>query len=125
MSPENLPGIDLVVLGPVAVGENGERIGKVVGYVDLEYALLHRFGKVNPGTLVVTTVRSFQILRAAIPMTEHDVPVNLFVTPDKTHRLQKSRNVPEGIYWDHLTKDKTLSIPISRDLAVKENVLLR
>lgn len=125
VAPENLPEIDLVVLGSVAVGENGERIGKGGGYADLEYALLRRFARVNPGTPVVTTVHSVQVLRAAIPMTKHDVPVNLFVTPDKTHRLRKSRKVPKGIYWDHLTRDKILSIPILRDLAIKDNVLLR
>ena len=125
MAPENLPEIDLVVLGSVAVGEKGERIGKGGGYADLEYALLRRFAKVNPGTPVVTTVHPVQVLKTAIPMTEHDVPLNLFVTPEKTHRSREHRKVPEGIYWDHLTEDKILSIPILQELAEKENILPR
>jgi 5-formyltetrahydrofolate cyclo-ligase len=125
MAPENLPEIDLVVLGSVAVGENGERIGKGGGYADLEYALLRRFGKVNPGTPVVTTVHQVQVLKATVPMTEHDAPLNLFVTPHRTRRYPKHRKVPEGIYWDHLTEDKILSIPILQELAEKENVLPR
>jgi 5-formyltetrahydrofolate cyclo-ligase len=123
IAPEDLPHIDLVVLGSVAVGEKGERIGKGGGYADLEYALLRRFGKVNSGTPVVTTVHSVQVLKVGIPMTEHDVPLNLFVTPDMTRRYRKGRSVPKGIYWDHLTEDKILSIPILQELAEKENVL--
>ncbi|MGW0760039.1 5-formyltetrahydrofolate cyclo-ligase [Streptomyces sp. NPDC002814] len=46
--------IDVVVLVSVAVNRTGARIGKGVGYSDIEFALLTEARLVNADTLVVT-----------------------------------------------------------------------
>src|SRR4029453_8039220 len=44
VTPQELPHIDLVVAGSVAVNRRGARLGKGGGYSDLEYALAHQLG---------------------------------------------------------------------------------
>src|SRR5256714_2116224 len=79
-----LSPVDLVVMGSVAVGEDGARLGKGGGFADLEFALAAAAGLIGQHTLVVTTVHELQVRPAgAIPTTGHDVPVDLVVTPDR------------------------------------------
>ena len=114
--PSALGTIDLVVVGSVAVNASGARVGKGGGYSDLEFALARALGAVDEGTPVLTTVHDRQVVRTAIPMTAHDVPVDLVVTPRRVLRTRHRRRKPEGIEWSELTEDQIGAMPVLRHL---------
>lgn len=107
---DTLQPIDIVVLGSVAVNRAGVRIGKGAGYSDIEFALLTEAGLISPNTLIVTTVHALQVIDEPIPSTEHDVTVDLIITPDEVIRTTETHR-PPGILWDHLTPEKIAQIP--------------
>ncbi|WP_436319654.1 5-formyltetrahydrofolate cyclo-ligase [Streptomyces syringium] len=100
-----------MVLGSVAVNRDGIRMGKGAGYSDLEFALLTEAGLISPETLVVTTVHALQVVDGPIPATEHDVSVDLIVTPDEVITCPTPHR-PSGILWDHLAPEKIAAIPV-------------
>jgi len=110
-----LAPVDLVVMGSVAAGEDGARLGKGGGFADLEYALAAAAGLIGPGTVCVTTVHELQVRAAGtIPLTGHDVPVDFIVTPDRVidcRRGQGPRPAP-SIRWEDLTEEKIAAIPL-------------
>jgi 5-formyltetrahydrofolate cyclo-ligase len=110
-----LAEVGLVVSGCVAVGEDGARLGKGGGFADLEYALASAAGLIGPDTLVVTTVHELQVRPAGlIPVTGHDVPVDLVVTPERVIDCRPGRPPREAasIRWDELTEEKIAAIPL-------------
>src|SRR6202451_3371548 len=79
-----LSPVDLVVMGSVAASEDGARLGKGGGFADLEFALATAAGLIGPHTVAVTTVHEIQLRPAGvIPVTDHDVPVDFIVTPER------------------------------------------
>ncbi len=108
-----LSPVDLVVMGCVAVGEDGARLGKGGGFADLEYALATAAGLIGPHTVSVTTVHELQVRPAkTIPLTGHDVPVDFIITPERVIACRGgSRPVP-GICWEDLTEEKIAAIPL-------------
>jgi len=111
----DLAEFGLVVSGCVAVGLDGARLGKGGGFADLEYALASAAGLVGPETVVVTTVHELQVRPAgAIPVTGHDIPVDLVVTPDRVIDCRPGRGPrPDpGICWPELTEEKIAAIPL-------------
>lgn len=92
----DLPDIDLVVTGCVAVAPDGARAGKGEGFGDLEYALLREMG--HPAPPVVTTVHSAQIV-PAIAVEAHDISVDYIVTPDQVIGTATPYPKPERIDW--------------------------
>ncbi|WP_405549599.1 5-formyltetrahydrofolate cyclo-ligase [Streptomyces microflavus] len=102
--------LDLIILGSVAVNRDGARIGKGAGYSDIEFALLSEAGLVTAETVVVTTVHALQVIDIPIPTTEHDVSVDLIVTPDETIACA-SPHRPTGIDWAGLSAEKIGAIP--------------
>jgi 5-formyltetrahydrofolate cyclo-ligase len=117
VAPAALGTIDLVVAGSVAVNTRGARVGKGGGYSDLEFALTRELGAVDGRTPVLTTVHELQVVDEAIPMTDHDVPVDLIVTPERTIRTRGKRPKPRGIRWRELTDEQIAAIPVLRDRA--------
>lgn len=116
---DELAPVDLVVMGCVAVGEDGARLGKGGGFADLEYALATAAGLIGPHTVTVTTVHEIQVKPAGtIPLTSHDVPVDFVVTPvrviDARARARPgARPRPgAGVEWDDLTDEKIAAIPL-------------
>jgi 5-formyltetrahydrofolate cyclo-ligase len=108
--------IDLIVCGSVAVNTHGARVGKGGGFSDLEFGLLRESGKISARTPVVTTVHSLQVLADDIPMTEHDIPLNIIITPDGVISVRTSSyRKPKGIYWQFLSEEKIDAIPVLRD----------
>ncbi|MFG2679471.1 5-formyltetrahydrofolate cyclo-ligase [Streptomyces sp. NPDC048392] len=105
-----LPPLDLIILGSVAVNRNGVRVGKGAGYSDIEFALLTEAGLVTSKTLVVTTVHALQVTDIPIPTTEHDVGVDLIVTPGTVITCPKPHR-PKGVDWSALTPEKIAAIP--------------
>ncbi|MFI1290834.1 5-formyltetrahydrofolate cyclo-ligase [Streptomyces sp. NPDC020792] len=102
--------VDVVVLGSVAVNRDGARIGKGAGYSDLEFALLTEAGLIRRDTLVVTTVHTLQVIDDPIPVTDHDVKVDLIITPEEVIECTAPHR-PQGILWDRLDAAKIAAIP--------------
>lgn len=112
VADEELPEIDLVLGGSVAVNLKGARIGKGGGFSDIEYGLLIEAGKIDDHTVVVTTCHPLQILRENLMMLSHDVPVDLIATPRAVIELEREYARPRGILWDHLQPPQIHEIPI-------------
>jgi 5-formyltetrahydrofolate cyclo-ligase len=111
---DDLDPVDLVVTGCVAVAEDGVRLGKGGGFADLEFALASEAGMVGDATVVATTVHELQVLPAGtVPTTDHDVRVDLIVTPDRVIEVDRAGPRPTArIRWDELTDDKVGAIPL-------------
>jgi len=115
--PEDMPPIDLVVVGSVAVGRDGARIGKGGGFADLELALLTELGLVGSDTTVTTTVHPLQIASVPVPMLPHDVPLDIIVTPDESLPCARRYPRPPGVIWSALSAEKIAEIPVLARLA--------
>lgn len=111
---EQLEPVDLVVTGCVAVSRDGVRLGKGGGFSDLEFALASEAGLIGERTIIATTVHDLQVLEPGrIPSAEHDVRVQLIVTPDEVIEVEPDGPRPTGrIRWDQLTEDKIAAIPL-------------
>ena len=109
---EELPPIDFVLCGSVAVNLSGARVGKGGGFSDLEYALLIEEGLIDDHTTVATTVHPIQILREHLPLTDHDLPIDMVATPRAVIDLERQYDRPRGILWDHLQPPQIHEIPI-------------
>ena len=109
---DQVPKLDLILCGSVAVNLKGARIGKGGGFSDLEYALLAEAGTVSEKTTVVTTVHPLQIMRENLPVTTHDIPVDLIATPRAAIDVERAYPRPRGILWDHLQPPQIHEIPV-------------
>lgn len=112
---EAMTPVDIVVMGSVAVAEDGARLGKGGGFADLEFALATAAGLIGPSTAIVTTVHEIQVRPAGdIPLTSHDVPVDLIVTPERVIdcRGRSHARPAAGIEWADLTEEKIAAIPL-------------
>jgi 5-formyltetrahydrofolate cyclo-ligase len=109
---EEVPELDFVLTGSVAVNLDGARIGKGGGYSDLEYALLSEAGKVDRHTVIATTVHPIQILREELFVTAHDIPVDLIATPRAVIEVEGHHPRPRGILWDHLQPPQIREVPV-------------
>jgi 5-formyltetrahydrofolate cyclo-ligase len=109
---EQVPKLDLILTGSVAVNLEGERVGKGGGFSDLEYALLAEARKVSDRTVVATTVHPVQILNEPLPTTAHDITVDLVVTPRAAIEIERSGQRPRGVLWDHLQPPQIHEIPV-------------
>jgi 5-formyltetrahydrofolate cyclo-ligase len=112
VADEELPEVDFVLCGSVAVNLTGARLGKGGGFSDIEYGLLIEAGKIDDHTIVATTVHPIQILREHLPITAHDLPVDLVATPRAVIELERAYPRPRGILWDHLQPPQIREIPI-------------
>lgn len=66
---------------------------------------------------MVTTVHELQVCDAGrIPVAEHDVRLDLVVTPGRTLRCRRGRRRGAGIRWSELTEDKIAAIPLLTEL---------
>ena len=111
ISPESLPRVDLIVMGSVAVTEDGLRLGKGGGYGELEYVILLEFGKIDRSVPIATNVHDLQILND-LPRDPHDLTLDVIATPTKLIRVEKPSQRPKGIIWELLDESKVKEIPI-------------
>lgn len=112
---EEMERIDLVVCGSVAVERGGARLGKGGGYSDLEFAIAREAGLVDDGTVIATTVHPAQVLEdGTIPVTDHDFPLDLIVTPEEVIRTHTTLPRPPGVLESHLDAGKRAAIPVLR-----------
>ncbi|KAB1198030.1 MULTISPECIES: 5-formyltetrahydrofolate cyclo-ligase [Haloferax] len=116
VGPDEVPSIDLVVSGSVAVTEQGARIGKGEGFSDLEFAILDGLALVDESTTIATTVHELQVRDDAPEPDDHDVPMDLVVTPDRTLRTETPYSRPSGIDWSALSDERVAEMPILQRL---------
>lgn len=106
-----LPPIDLVVCGSVAVNRHGVRLGKGAGYSDIEVALLAEAGLLRPATVIVTTVHELQVVDDELPHAVHEFTVDLIVTPRRVIRCT-NKHRPVGIAWEQVTPAMIEAMPV-------------
>jgi 5-formyltetrahydrofolate cyclo-ligase len=109
----DLPRLDAIVAGSVAVTRDGRRCGKGEGYSDLEFAILRELG--HPAVPVATTVHPLQLV-GSFPHASSDLPLTLIVTPDETITVKRPPPAPVGIEWDRLTEEDLDAMPVLREL---------
>jgi 5-formyltetrahydrofolate cyclo-ligase len=114
--PKDLPNIDLIVLGAVAVSvKNGARIGKGEGYGELEYGILIEYGKISNDVIIITTVHEIQLVED-IPVEDFDVSVDYIITPERVIKVIEKHPRPKGIIWNLLNEEKINEIPLLLEL---------
>ncbi|HYH48903.1 MAG TPA: 5-formyltetrahydrofolate cyclo-ligase [Acidimicrobiia bacterium] len=120
---EELKPVDLVVAGTVAAGVDGARLGKGGGFSDLEFAVASQAGLIGPDTVVVTTVHEVQVLPAGeIPTAEHDIRLDLIVTPDRVIEVPRRKRRPSAaVRWADLTDEKIAAIPLLTRLRARDS----
>lgn len=122
VSVEALEPVDLVVAGAVAADRAGARLGKGGGFSDLEYAVGTEAGLISPETPTATTIHPFQLADVGtIPMTDHDVPLDLVVTPEEVIVTDTDFSRPGGVLWDDLPPEKIGEIPLLQQLSDRRN----
>lgn len=113
VSLEEIPQLDAVVAGSVAVTRDGRRCGKGEGFSDLEYAILRELG--HDPVPVATTVHPLQIVDS-FPTDPHDVPLSFIVTPEETVSIESSASSPEGIDWSAVSETELDEMPLLETL---------
>lgn len=118
----NIPKIDIIIIGSVAVARDGSRIGKGGGYSELEYGILREIGAINENTPVITTIHEVQLVDK-LPQEEHDVPVDYIITNKRIIKVESKRKKPKGIIWSKITEDMMNKMPILKELKKIKNPL--
>jgi len=113
--------IDLLVVASVACAPNGVRLGKGLGYAEIEWGILYTMKAVHKNTIVATTVHDCQLLKEdELPVSMlslHDLPVDIIVTPTRVINVRKRLPKPsEGILWDLITVEQLENIPVLKAL---------
>ena len=112
---DDLPRIDLLVFGSVAVSADGDRVGKGEGYAELEFAVLRTLERVPADVVIATTVHDAQVVEA-IPREHFDVTLDLICTPNRTIRVTRRCTRPSGVLWDYLPAERRHEMPILDEL---------
>jgi 5-formyltetrahydrofolate cyclo-ligase len=105
-----LPAIDLMVMGAVAVAGDGARVGKGEGYAELEYAVLRELGRLRPDVVICTTVHDVQVVDE-IPVEPFDVSVDLIATPTRLFATATPYARPPGVLWEYLPAERIAAMP--------------
>ncbi len=110
---KDLPQMDAIVTGCVAVTDTGRRAGKGAGYSDIEFAILRELG--HDAVPVATTVNDVQLV-VAFPVESNDLPLTVIATPTRTIRVQAPPPPPTGIEWNRLTDQDLQDMPVLMEL---------
>lgn len=117
----DLPQLDAIVTGCVAVTDTGRRAGKGEGYSDIEYAILRELG--HDAVPVATTVNDVQVVND-FPIESNDLPLTVIATPTRTFRVDSPPRPPDRIEWDRLTTQDLKDMPVLNELrTLKEQPL--
>jgi 5-formyltetrahydrofolate cyclo-ligase len=117
VGPGAVDGIDVILVGSVAVTEDGARVGKGEGFSDLEFAVLAELGLVDETTTVVSTVHERQVVDEAVPVDDHDVPLDIVATPDRVIETEAPDDRPTGVDWDTLPAERVEEMPVLAERA--------
>jgi len=112
---KDLPQIDLIVVGSVAVSRDGVRVGKGGGYSEIEYGVLRELRLIDERTPVFTSIHDLQIVDNA-PKEDHDLVVDFIFTPRMTRRISRKHPQPEGILWNRLSDRQLREMPVLLEL---------
>ena len=110
---KDLPQMDAIVTGCVAVTESGRRAGKGAGYSDIEFAILRELG--HAAVPVATTVNDVQVV-GDFPIGSNDLPLTVIATPTRTIRIENPPPPPSSIEWDRLSDQDLEDMPVLREL---------
>ncbi|CAF1244681.1 unnamed protein product [Adineta steineri] len=111
--------VDIVIVASVAVNPiTGARIGKGKGYGDLEYGIMSQMGCVTDKTIVITTCHESQLINdlSSSVMEQHDLSVDIIVTPKRYIYTKRSFPRPERVYWNKIDSDMISAIPVLQEL---------
>ena len=114
----DLPEVDLIVVGSVAVSLDGARIGKGGGYSEIECGILRELNLIDENTPIATTVHEVQVLEK-IPTEEHDIPIDIIITPERIIETKTTYPRPKGIFWKKVTDKMLQDIPVLKELEMK------
>jgi len=109
-----IPKIDLIFAGSVALNKDGRRAGKGEGYADREYAILRELG--NPLVPVIGTVHSAQVVEYDIPIDRFDLTVDWIATEEGLIQTNTPFEKPIGIKWDLVTEEEMIEMPVLREI---------
>ena len=112
---DELPEIDLIICGSVAVSRDGRRVGKGGGYSEFEYGILREVDAIDEETPIATTVHDLQIVDE-IPLDPWDFTVDIIATPSRLLRVAGQRQRPRGILWEYVSEEMMEEMPILREL---------
>lgn len=115
VSLDKVPAIDLVIVGSVAVAQDGGRIGKGEGYSEMEYGILRELELVSESAPVITTVHESQIV-ASVPLEDHDIAVDYIVTPTRVLATGRTNPRPAGIIWSKVSPEMMERMPVLKEL---------
>ena len=117
---EMLP-MDVLVVGCVAVSNNGGRTGKGAGFADLEMGIFREVGNFPESSKVVTTVHDIQVVDPKeLPIESHDTPLDYIFTPTQHIETTIDFNRPNArIDWNKIQKQQYDSIPFLLELRKK------
>lgn len=107
---KDLPKVDLLFAGSVAVHPDGRRIGKGEGYADREYAILRELG--NPPMPVIGTVHSVQVVNDDFKTDDYDLTLDYIVTEQGILETGAGDRKPSGIHWDLVTDEEREKMPV-------------
>lgn len=110
-----LPRVDLIIVGSVAVSLDGARIGKGGGYSEIECGILRELNLIDEKTPIATTVHEIQVVEK-IPTEEHDIPIDIIITPERIIETRTRYPRPRGIFWEKVTEKILQDIPILKEL---------
>lgn len=110
---QDMPQVDAIVTGCVAVTDTGRRAGKGEGYSDIEFAILRELG--HDAVPVATTVNDVQLVQN-FPIETNDLPLSVIATPTRTLRIANPPPPPTAIEWDRLSEQDLDDMPILREL---------
>jgi len=110
---EDLPQLDAIVTGCVAVTETGRRAGKGEGYSDIEFAILRELG--HDAVPVATTVNDVQVV-GDFPIESNDLPLTVIATPTQTYRIANPPPPPDRIEWNRLSAKDLEDMPVLKEL---------
>ena len=109
----DMPGLDAIVCGSVAVTRDGRRCGKGERYSELEFAILRELG--HPPVPVATTVHDLQVVDT-VPRDPTDQPLSVIATPTHAIRIKRPSAAPMGIDWTRLSVEDLEEMPILAEL---------
>lgn len=109
-----IPSIDFMVVGSVAIHPDGRRLGKGEGYADREYGILRELG--NPPMPIVTSIHSSQLVQNEIPRDSFDLSVDWIATEEGLFPTNSPYEKPNGIEWEHVTEEEMEEMPVLKQL---------
>ncbi|WNB91682.1 5-formyltetrahydrofolate cyclo-ligase [Bacillus sp. NEB1478] len=109
-----MPEIDLIVVGSVAIHPDGRRLGKGEGYADREYAIIRELG--NNEVPIITSIQSAQLVEEDIPVDVYDLTVDWIATEKGLIKTNSPYPKPTGIVWSEVSKEDMEAMPVLKEI---------